>query len=214
MRPMAASTSSVALTSPRRTSSACPVASSHVVSVTPARYPHIAGQASANPPIPAGQTALEAAEPAAGRRPWQQAPAQAPGARVTISCAAHGGLFDLPGGAAGPGLGVLAGPVRPVRRLCRFAEARARLLPHESTYRRHSVSNGTFVIGAMGHGGSTPCGFRRHTAGPPRALTPGYRGWPTTIGVSCSMSCLARTSAIAAGSGGACSPISSPISSR
>src|SRR5215472_10691459 len=53
MRPMAASTSSAGLASPRRASSACAVASSHVVSVTPARYPADAGQASANPAIPA-----------------------------------------------------------------------------------------------------------------------------------------------------------------
>src|SRR5215469_10568555 len=54
MRPMAASTSSAGLASPRRTRSACAVASSHVVSVTPARYRSGGDQASTNPAIPDG----------------------------------------------------------------------------------------------------------------------------------------------------------------
>ena len=43
---------------------------------------------------------------------------------------------------------------------------------------------------------------------------PGHEYYLDEIGVSCWMSCLARTSAIAAGSGGPPRPMSSPISSR
>ena len=50
-------------------------------------------------------------------------------------------------------------------------------------------------------------------AGGARVLRGGY-GLPTIMGVSCWMSCLARASAIAAGSGGPARPMSSPVWSR